>query len=90
MNEPRGGLERASEAVLTGGIVLGGALLVGGLLTGGLPVLRVGTVFLMFTPVARVMVVTVGLILERDWLFAAVSFFVLSVLASGIAVAFHP
>ena len=81
-------LEKTTEAVLTGGLVLSGALLLGGLITGAVPALRVGVVLLMLTPVARVVVVTVGLLQERDWVFGAVSFFVLSVLASGIAVAF--
>ena len=81
-------LEKMTEAVLTGGLVLSGALLLGGLITGAVPALRVGVVLLMLTPVARVVVVTVGLLQERDWVFGAVSFFVLSVLASGIAVAF--
>jgi uncharacterized membrane protein len=83
-----GALERATESVLTGGLVLSGALLLGGLLTGAPAALRVGVIILMLTPVARVVVLTVGLLQERDWLFGAVSFFVLSVLASGIAVAF--
>jgi uncharacterized membrane protein len=81
-------LEKTTEAVLTGGLVLSGALLLGGLIAGAVPALRVGVVLLMLTPVARVLVVTVGLLQERDWVFGAVSFFVLSVLASGIAVAF--
>ena len=81
-------LEKTTEAVLTGGLVLSGSLLLGGLLTGADAALRVGVVLLMLTPVARVVVVTVGLLQERDWVFGAVSFFVLSVLASGIAVAF--
>jgi uncharacterized membrane protein len=81
-------LEKTTEAVLTGGLVLSGSLLLGGLLTSAEAALRVGVVLLMLTPVARVVVVTVGLLQERDWVFGAVSFFVLSVLASGIAVAF--
>jgi uncharacterized membrane protein len=83
-----GALERATESVLTGGLVLSGALLLGGLLTGAPAALHAGVIILMLTPVARVLVLTVGLLQERDWLFGAVSFFVLSVLASGIAVAF--
>ena len=81
-------LEKTTEVVLTGGLVLSGALLLGGLIAGAVLALRVGVVLLMLTPVARVLVVTVGLLQERDWVFGAVSFFVLSVLASGIAVAF--
>jgi len=83
-----GALEGATESVLTGGLVLSGALLLGGLLTGAPAALRVGVIILMLTPVARVLVLTVGLLQEHDWLFAAISFFVLAVLASGIAVAF--
>ena len=49
--------------------------------------LRYGILLLMLTPVARVLLVTVGLAVERDWLFTVVCLFVLAVLASGIAVA---
>ncbi len=41
----------------------------------------------MLTPVVRVVVVTVALLHERDWLFASLSLFVLGVLASGMIVA---
>ena len=41
----------------------------------------------MFTPVTRVVIVTLGLARERDWLFAGISGFVLAVLLSGMAFA---
>jgi hypothetical protein len=34
--------------------------------------------------VARVVVVTIGMLRERDWLFAAISVWILSVLGSSI------
>jgi len=43
----------------------------------------------VLTPVARVAVVTVGLAIERDWIFATVSFAVLAILVAGIWVAVH-
>ncbi|HEY7514903.1 MAG TPA: DUF1634 domain-containing protein, partial [Vicinamibacteria bacterium] len=51
--------------------------------------LRLGIVLLLLTPVARVLVVTVGLVLARDWLFGLVSSFVLAVLLSGMFVSFR-
>ena len=42
-----------------------------------------GVLLLIATPVLRVLVVTVGLALDRDWLFVGVSLFVLSVLLSS-------
>lgn len=80
-------LEGAIEATLSSGLLLSTALLLTGLLLGADTPLRWGIVLLMFTPVARVIVVAVGLIHERDWLFAALSLFVLGVLASGMIIA---
>ena len=83
-------LERAVEAVLTTGLVLATALLLLGLVRSHEPTMRTGIVILMFTPVARVLLVTLGLFKERDLLFACISAFVLAVLASSVWVAFHP
>jgi uncharacterized membrane protein len=60
---------------------------VGGLLLAREPLLRAGVLVLMFTPVVRVVIVTLGLLRERDWLFAGISAFVLTVILSGMAVA---
>ncbi len=83
-------LERAVEVALSTGVVLSGLLLVAGLLLGRTEPLRWGILLLMGTPVVRVVVVTVGLLYDRDWTFGLVSFFVLAVLGSGIWVAFRP
>ena len=90
-------LEDAVEIALKAGLALSTVLLVAGLALGvagplqGAPppdlLLQGGILLLMVTPVVRVAVVTVGLALERDWLFTAVSLFVLAVLASAIWVA---
>ena len=80
-------LEDLIELGLKIGLALSTALLLVGLVLGLDTALRAGIVLLMLTPVARVVVVTVGLALERDWLFTLVSLFVLGVLASGIWVA---
>ena len=90
MNERLLALERAVEAVLTSGLALATALLLYGLARSHAPTLRAGIVILMFTPVARVLLVTVGLFKERDLLFASISAFVLAVLASSVWVAFRP
>lgn len=81
-------IERSAEFVLSAGVLASGILLLAGLLTGTELLLRFGVILLMATPVVRVVIVTLGLLHERDWLFSAVSSFVLSVLASGIYVAF--
>jgi uncharacterized membrane protein len=80
-------LERTIEAVLMGGLLASAALLVGGLVLERAALLRWGILVLMATPVARVVVVTVGLLRERDWLFAAVSLWILAVLGSSVWVA---
>ena len=77
-------LDRTIEVVLTAGLLASGGLLVAGLASGRAGLLKWGILILMATPVARVVVVTVGLLRERDWLFAAVSLWILAVLASSV------
>jgi uncharacterized membrane protein len=84
-----GALEDLIEVALKSGLAISTALLVVGLVLGTPGPLRWGILLLMLTPVARVAVVTVGLVVERDWTFALVSLFVLMVLLSGIWVAGH-
>jgi uncharacterized membrane protein len=79
-------LERIVEVALTAGVAVSGLLLVAGLALGSTAPLWWGVLFLMVTPVIRVLVVTVGLILDHDWLFAGVSLFVLGVLLSSVYV----
>jgi uncharacterized membrane protein len=83
-------IERVIEGALAAGLLLSGASLVLGLATATADLLRAGIVLLMLTPVARVVVLTIGLSRQRDWLFATISLFVLAVLGSGIALAFRP
>jgi uncharacterized membrane protein len=80
-------LEDAIEKALTAGLALSTLLLVAGLVMGAAGPLRWGLLLLMVTPVVRVAVVTLGLALDRDWVFTLVSAFVLLVLGSGIWVA---
>lgn len=80
-------LEKLIEAVLGAGLALSAALLGAGLLLGRAELLRLGLLLLMSTPAARVVVLTFGLLAERDWLFALVSFWILAVLASSLALA---
>jgi uncharacterized membrane protein len=83
-------LERGVEAALTLGLAAASGLLLAGLLTGGSErFLRAGLLVLLFTPVVRVVLVTVGLLARRDFLFGAISAFVLAVLASSVLVAFR-
>jgi uncharacterized membrane protein len=79
-------LERVVEVALTAGVAVSGLLLVAGLALGSTAPLWWGVLLLILTPVVRVLVVTVGLILDHDWLFAGVSLFVLGVLLSSVYV----
>jgi len=79
-------LERIVEAALTAGVAVSGLLLVAGLVLGSAAPLWWGVLLLILTPVVRVLVVTVGLVLDHDWLFASISLFVLGVLLSSVYV----
>jgi uncharacterized membrane protein len=79
-------LERIVEVALTAGVAVSGLLLVAGLMLGSTTPLWWGVLLLILTPGVRVLVVTVGLILDHDWLFAGVSLFVLGVLLSSVYV----
>jgi uncharacterized membrane protein len=83
-------LEQVVEGVLTLALFAASALLVFGLAYGNEAALRAGIVILLFTPVARVVLVTAGLLRARDYVFGGLSAFVLAVLASSIWVAFRP
>ena len=84
MSEGPTGLERTIEVVLTGGLLASAALLLAGLGLDRALLLKWGILILMASPVARVVVVTAGLLREKDWLFAAVSFWILAVLGSSL------
>ncbi|MBI3932922.1 MAG: DUF1634 domain-containing protein [Acidobacteria bacterium] len=81
-------LDRAIEVALTLGVLASGVLLLAGLALGRTELLRWGIVLLMLTPVARVVVVTAGLFLERDWAFGLISLWILGVLGSSLWMAF--
>jgi len=70
-----------------GGLLTSAGLLVFGLTLDRAVLLKWGILILMSTPVARVVVVTLGLLHEKDWLFAAVSVWILTVLGSSIYLA---
>jgi uncharacterized membrane protein len=74
------------EVALTAGVAVSGLLLVAGLVLGSATPLWWGVLLLIVTPLVRVVVVTVGLVLDHDWLFAGVSLFVLGVLLSSVYV----
>jgi uncharacterized membrane protein len=82
-----GRLETSVERVLTAGVVASGALLLVGLSLASEPLLRAGIVLLMLTPVARVLVLTLGLFREGDLRFGFVSLAVLAILVAGIVFA---
>lgn len=85
MSETR--LDRTIEAVLSVGLLASAALLLAGLLLEREGLLRLGVILLMGTPAARVAVVAVGMLIRRDFVFAAVSLWILAVLAGSVAVA---
>ena len=89
MTPPSRSLERALETALGAGVLLSGLLLVGGLFLGSAAPLRWGIILLMLTPVARVVTLTLGLALQRDWPFVLVSLWVLGVMLTGILVSFR-
>ena len=80
------GVERVIEAALAVGLLVSSSLFVVGLALGTSGPLKWGILLLMLTPVARVVILAVGLLHERDFLFGLVSLFVLGVLLSGIVV----
>ena len=71
------------------GLVVSSSLFILGLALGTSAPLKWGILLLMLTPVARVVILTVGLLHERDLRFGLVSLFVLGVLLSGIVVSRH-
>jgi uncharacterized membrane protein len=79
-------LERAVEVTLTTGLGVSATLLVLGLVLGRPDVLRWGILLLMLTPVARVVVVTVGFLSRRDLLFGLVSLWILGILTMSLSV----
>jgi hypothetical protein len=82
-------LDRVVEIVLSAGLLLSALLLLAGLLAGRPGVLWLGVLVMLLTPVARVVVVTAGLLLRRDWIFAAVSLWILGVLGFSFYVAWQ-
>jgi uncharacterized membrane protein len=80
-------LERTVEVVLTAGLLASAGLLLAGLTLHRDVLLKWGILLLMTTPVARVVVVTVELLRAKDWLFAAVSLWILAVLGSSLYLA---
>ena len=88
MSEPTS-LDRVIEGVLSTGLLCSSALLAAGLLAGRPGLLSAGIVLLMLTPVARVVVVTIDLLRQRDWAFAATSLWILGVLLFSLYVAWR-
>jgi uncharacterized membrane protein len=80
-------LDRVVEVVLTTGLGVSALLLLAGLLAGQHGLLWGGVLVLLLTPVARVIVVTVGFVDRKDWVFAAVSLWILGVLCFSFFVA---
>ncbi len=79
-------LARAIEVVLTAGLLLSAGLLCYGLSLGSATPLRWGILLMMLTPVARVIVLTLGLFHQRDWLFGLLSLGILGVLGTSMLV----
>lgn len=82
-------LDRVIEVVLSAGLLASSVLLAVGLLASRPHLLAAGIVLLMLTPVARVVVVTIDLLRQRDWTFAATSLWILGVLLFSLYVAWR-
>ena len=89
MSERPTPLDKAVEVVLTAGLLISAALLVLGLVRGQTSTLQAGVLLLLLTPLARVVVVTIGLLKRRDWFFALASLWILCVLLSSLWVAWN-
>ncbi len=79
-------LAQSIEVVLSIGLVASATLLLVGLVSGAPDPLRWGILLLMLTPVARVVVLTLGLFQARDWFFGALSLGILAVLVFSMVV----
>ena len=77
-------LDVSLETAFTAGLIVGGLLLVAGLALGSPRSLTAGLLVVMVTPVAGAVIVTIGMVLRRDWTFALVSAAILLVLASSL------
>ncbi len=73
-----------STSILAVGLAL--ALLVPGF-TPATTVIRVGLIVLLLTPVSRVVASVVEYTIDRDWLFAALTFMVLAIILASMLVA---
>jgi uncharacterized membrane protein len=76
-------MEISIEVALGTGILVSAALMGWGLFHGSTSALRIGLLILMFTPVARVVIMVIGLFEQRDLLFGSVSLVILAVLFSS-------
>ena len=76
-------MELSIEVALAGGILLSAGLMAWGLFAPEPEALRWGLLILMFTPVARVVILVIGLFQQRDLVFGPVSLVILAVLASS-------
>lgn len=80
-------LDRAVELTLGIGVAASGLLLAFGLLLGQQDLLRWGALLLMLTPIARVVIVTIGLFARRDLVFGGISLWILVILMTSVSVA---
>jgi uncharacterized membrane protein len=77
-------LDLSLETAFTAGLIVGGLLLVAGLALGSPRSLTAGLLVVMLTPVVGAVIVTMGMVLRRDWTFALVSAAILLILASSL------
>jgi len=73
---------------LRGGIIAGIVLIIiGELLEAGNPILWLGVLLLILSPLFGVVVAFSGLIVEKDWFWAGIAGIVLIVVTAGLALA---
>lgn len=76
-------MELSIEVALAGGILVSAGLMAWGLYASAPQALRWGLLILICTPVARVVILVIGLFEQRDFVFGPVSLVILAVLASS-------
>ena len=76
-------MEIGIEVALAGGILLSAGLMAWGLFASSPEALRWGLLILICTPVARVVILVIGLFEQRDFVFGPLSLVILAVLASS-------
>ena len=80
-------VEQILGLLLRAGVILAAAVVLAGGLLARRDIIQLGLILLIATPVARVAFSVVAFVLERDWLYVAITLIVLAVLGYGLIAA---